>query len=193
MKTIPARLPLVALLVFGLVSTGVTAPQSANPHKVTVTEEIPASDPNIVAFTPSAASSSSKPWPEEALYLQLTTGDPKSSKALSRVLKTPEEFSAAILYVGCGVALRLHRLEDAGFLFYIAHLRAQFDGSLFPPIETGASNPLLALGLLHAQLGTKVSPGLMEAPKTRATEPVANLMRADIVILCPCLWLVRLG
>jgi hypothetical protein len=92
-------------------------------------------------------------------------GEPKSSKALKRVLKTPEEFSSTILYVSCGVALRLHHLEDAGFLFYIAHIREQFDKVLFPPSGTGENETLRSLRLLHAELGTQVSPALMSEPK----------------------------
>jgi hypothetical protein len=164
MKTIPVRLSVTALLLMGLVTPGLTTPQSANLRETDVKKPVPAR--NVIETGEAPAANES--WPEEGLYLQLTSGEPKSSRALKRVLKTPGEFSAAILYVGCGAAFRLQRLEDAGFLLYVAHIRAEFDYALFPPIGTGEDNPLLALHALHVELGTVLSPALMAEPKSFA-------------------------
>ena len=111
-----------------------------------------------------AGPGSAPSWPEEDLYHQLTS-ESKSNRALNRVLKTPEEFSAGILCVSSSVALRLHRLEDAGFLFYAGQIRAEFDKALFPPIGRGGDNPLVALGVLRVQLGNRLSPALMAEPQ----------------------------
>ena len=68
-----------------------------------------------------------QPASEVELYEQLLTKGGDSVKALESVLKAPEERSALILYSSAGVALREKRLEDGGFLFYAAQLRARFD------------------------------------------------------------------
>ena len=119
----------------------------------------------VAARTPhSGVSGSPQTWPEEDLCHQLTS-EAKPIRALARVLKTPEEFSAGILYISCSAALRLDRLEDAGFLYYAAHIRSEFDKALFPPIGSGGDSPLVTLGVLQAQLGSRLSPALMAKPQ----------------------------
>lgn len=107
---------------------------------------------------------------EEALYSQLITNDVASVSiaALDRVLKTPEDFSAGILYVACGVAFREKRLEDAGFLLYIARFRSRFDIALFPPTGTGGNSPMLALTAAQQELGDVVNPAITREPKVFA-------------------------
>lgn len=104
-------------------------------------------------------------WPEQALYHQLTS-EATCVRALNKVLKTPDEFSAGLLFVSCSVALRLHRLEDAGFLFYAGNIRTEFDKALFPPVVgSGGASPLVVLGMLQVEQGTRLSPALMGEPK----------------------------
>jgi hypothetical protein len=107
---------------------------------------------------------------EGPLYRQLITkGAPSVSiSALDRVLATPEKFSALILYNACGVAFHEKRLEDAGFLLYVAQLRTRFDKAMFPPTGTGGNNPMLALAAINQQLSEVVNPAIMREPKVFA-------------------------
>jgi hypothetical protein len=116
---------------------------------------------------------------EDLVYEQLTTTGPEAVSGLESVLKTPEVFSAVILYSAAGVAFREKRVEDAGFLFYVARIRSQFDKEMFPPVGTGGNSPLLLLGALQQQLGSVINPALMANPtafekalaKTKAWTP----------------------
>lgn len=106
---------------------------------------------------------------EQALFGQLITNEVAVSiSALDRVVKTPEEFSAGMLYGACGVAFGEKRLEDAGFFLYVARFRSRFDSALFPPVGTGGNNPMLALAATHQELGSVVNPALMREPKSYA-------------------------
>jgi hypothetical protein len=107
---------------------------------------------------------------EEELYQQLMTNGPVSISvsALETVIKSPNEYSAGILYAGCFVAEREKRLEDAGFLLYIARFRGRFDQSMFPPIGTGGNNPMVALAAYHNQLGTVINPEITAQPDVYA-------------------------
>jgi hypothetical protein len=103
---------------------------------------------------------------EEALYHQLTNENSKvSGPALELVVKRSQECSADILYIACNVALRQKRLEDAGFLFYIAPFRAKFDSVLFPPKQNGADDPMLAYAETRATLGPVLNPEIIRQPK----------------------------
>jgi hypothetical protein len=119
----------------------------------------------VICISTAAAQSRS----EQALYGQLITNRVAVSlSVLDRVLKTPEEFSAGVLYAASGVAFREKRLEDAGFLLYVAQLRTRFDNALFPPTGTGGNSPMLALTAYHQELGPVVNPALMREPKVYA-------------------------
>jgi len=119
----------------------------------------------VSSFTALAQSRS-----EESLYLQLTTNGVNSAaiSALARVLKEPEDFSAGILYMACDVAFRKKRLEDAGFLLYVARFRTRFDNALFPPTGTGGNSPMLALGAIHQELGAAINPAMTGDPEVYA-------------------------
>ena len=107
--------------------------------------------------------------PSEArLYDQLTTNGVQSILALDRVLKTPDEFSAAILYTASCTAYGENRLEDSGFLLYVARFRARFDEALFPPTGSGGNSPMLALAALQQTLGASVNPAIMGQPRIYA-------------------------
>jgi hypothetical protein len=102
---------------------------------------------------------------EDALYRKLVTRGDDSVSALKEVLTNSESVSAVPLYTASGVALREKQLEDAGYLFYVARFRAQFDKEMFPPTETGGNSPMVAFGALQQQLGGAVNPALMAEPK----------------------------
>ncbi|PWU08453.1 MAG: hypothetical protein C5B50_29675 [Verrucomicrobia bacterium] len=120
-----------------------------------------------VSVLPAMAQSRS----EQALYEMLTTNESHSVSlaAVGKVVTNSDGLSAAILYTAAGVAFREKRLEDAGFLFYAAQLRARFDRALFLPIGTGGDNPMLALGALQQQLGQVINPAVMRQPKAYAS------------------------
>lgn len=101
---------------------------------------------------------------EEALLERLLKG-PDSSSALDTVLKKPDEYSALILYAGAGVAFKENRLEDSGFLYYSAQLRARFDKECFPPKGTGGNSPFVVYAALSQQLGSEINPAVMAEPK----------------------------
>jgi hypothetical protein len=104
---------------------------------------------------------------EKDLYEKLAK-DPDQVGALETVLKTPDKFSALILYTGAGVAFKEKRLEDSAFLFYAAQLRARFDQKCFPPKETGGDDPFLVYSVLSQELGSVINPAIMAEPKTFA-------------------------
>src|SRR5258705_3318796 len=89
-------------------------------------------------------------------------------KALETVLKTPDQCSADVLYVGAAVAFKQKRLEDSAFLFYAGQLRARFDQKCFPPKGTGGDSPFLAYAALSQELGSSINPAVMAEPKTFA-------------------------
>ena len=101
--------------------------------------------------------------PEKGLYEKLTQGD---VEALETILKTPDEYSAVILFLGAGVAFAEKKLEDSGFLFYAGQLRARFDQTCFPAKETGADSPFVLYAALSHDLGSVINPAVMAEPET---------------------------
>lgn len=101
---------------------------------------------------------------EQELFQKLTKG-PQFVEAIEKVLKSPEEYSALILYVGSSRALEQKRLEDSAFLFYAAQMRARFDRACFPPKGEGGDSPFLVYAALSQQIGSAVNPAVMAEPK----------------------------
>lgn len=124
----------------------------------------------LVALAISISTSRAQSHGEESLYHQLSpnASNATSTAALDRVLSSSEHYSAGILYVACAVAFNKKRLEDAGFLLYVARFRSRFDKALFPPRGTGGNNPMLACGAAHQQLGEVVNPAITAEPKVYA-------------------------
>jgi hypothetical protein len=112
---------------------------------------------------------------EEDLYKKLSEG-PEKVKSLETVLKSPDRYSALILYFGADVALKEKRLEDSAFLYYAGQLRARFDKGCFPPKGTGGDNPFLLFAALSQQFGSVIIPAVMAEPKifAKAIERVKN-------------------
>jgi hypothetical protein len=115
----------------------------------------------VIALTPVVALSQSA---ENELYEKLIKGSNRVA-ALETVLKTPDRFSALILYMSANVAFRTNRLEDSAFLFYAGQLRARFDMECFPPRGTGGNHPFVLYDALSHQLGSVINPAVMTQPK----------------------------
>lgn len=122
----------------------------------------------LVAALAFASASLAQSPPENTIYQRLATKGDDSVTALKEVLAKSESCSAVLLYTASGVALREKRLEDSGYLFYVARFRAQFDKDMFPPTETGGDSPMVLFGALQQQLGSVVNPALMAEPKVFA-------------------------
>jgi hypothetical protein len=104
---------------------------------------------------------------ETELYKKLADG-PDQVKALETVLKAPDAYSPVILYSAAAAALKEKRIEDCGFLFYAAQLRARFDKECFPPKGKGGDSPFVLYSALSQQLGSAINPTVMGEPKAFA-------------------------
>jgi hypothetical protein len=126
--------------------------------------------PAIVAVFAAGGSVRAQPAPDELLYRQLTVGGKDVAvAALNQIVKNPEAVSTTVLYSALGVAAREKRLEDAGFIFYIARFRMQFDQEVFPPAGPAESSPLRALEARQQEWTGVISPALMSNPKVFAS------------------------
>lgn len=117
----------------------------------------------------SVIAAQAQPRSELPLYKQLTsTNENMSVAGLNKVLSESERCSAVALFMASGVAFREKRIEDAGYLFYVAKLRANFDLTVFPPTATNAASPVVAFNALNEQLGNSINPAVMADPKAFA-------------------------
>jgi hypothetical protein len=87
-------------------------------------------------------------------------------KALDSVLAHASTTSAIHMLEASLAALRLGRLEDAGFLFFAGKLRGRIDMECFPPIGQGGDSPGVALSALGFQIGGALNPAIMREPKS---------------------------
>jgi len=101
--------------------------------------------------------------PEKELHEKLN--GPDRVEALEAVLKSPDEYSAILLFEGAGMALIEKRIEDSAFLFYAGQLRMRFDQKCFPPKGTGSEDPLLPSIAISRGLGSKINPAVMAQPE----------------------------
>jgi hypothetical protein len=93
-------------------------------------------------------------------------GTPREQKkAVGYVLAHTAAAPAAAMYIAAAKSLELGRLEDAGFLYYAAQLRARFDLKRFPPVGKGGDSPGVALAAVSQQVGSAVNPAVMRDPK----------------------------
>lgn len=100
---------------------------------------------------------------------ELLSGTPAvADSALDHVLAQAETTSAFTLYASAGAALKAGKVSDAGFLFYAARIRGEFDKALFPPRGSGGDSPLVALGALQFQVGSALNPVLVADPRAYA-------------------------
>jgi hypothetical protein len=108
-----------------------------------------------------------QPISEDYLYKKLTM-ERDSAQALESVLKTPDQYSARILYTSAGVAFKENHLEDSGFLYYAAQLRAEFDQVCFPATDKESSRPSILYGVISESIGNEVYPAITARPKVFA-------------------------
>ncbi len=103
------------------------------------------------------------PAPYEQLGQQLSSGSPEERRAaLSTVLAQTGSAPALLLFAASARALEEKRLDDAGFLFYAAQIRARVDQDRFPPRDrSSATDDLAAVG---QQVGAAVTPALVREP-----------------------------
>jgi len=87
-------------------------------------------------------------------------------KALDSVLAHASTTSAIHMLEASLTALRLGRLEDAGFLFFAGKLRGRVDMECFPPIGQGGDSPGVALTAVGFQIGGALNPAIMREPKS---------------------------
>lgn len=98
-----------------------------------------------------------------ALALPVTAGDDLAQA--EAVLAHADRAPAADLFTASAAMLGHKRLGDAAFLFYIAQMRRRLDIAHFPPKESGADSPDIALMALSQQIGQAVNPAIMRQPK----------------------------
>lgn len=88
-----------------------------------------------------------------------------SSQALQTVLNRSDRYPSLVLFTAAATASAEKRLEDAGFLFYVAKQRMLFDKACFPPKGEGGDSPFTLLQVLQAQIGSVVNPAVMDEPR----------------------------
>ncbi len=93
----------------------------------------------------------------------LVARDADSVAALDKILKNAGNSTCFDLLAACSVASREKRLEDAGFLMYVAGFRAGFDRSLFPPDRPGGE-PVVFFGVLSDDIDAMLTPAIMDHP-----------------------------
>jgi len=102
---------------------------------------------------------------QTALLAKLQVGGTQATSALNTILRTPETTPAVLLFMASSAALKTKRLEDAGFLFYVAQMRHRFDVDAFPPKGAGGNDPRQLLQALSDTIGRAVNPTVMVQPK----------------------------
>jgi hypothetical protein len=89
--------------------------------------------------------------------------------------------SPMLLFFAANTAARLARVEDAGFLFYAAQMRAAFDFKRYDVEGKGdGENAAIYLGFLNQTTGAAVNPAIMREPK-RFASVVARLEAWDLL------------
>ena len=128
---------------------------------------------------------------ERLRALTASTNDPAGDAftgtpaALNSVLDALAADSSLVgpmqLFMASNTALRLGRVEDAGFFFYAAQVRAAFDFERFDvsPRADG-NNAATYLGFLRHTIGEQVNPAIMREP-ARFAAVVTRLERWDVV------------
>ncbi len=81
---------------------------------------------------------------------------------LNFVLKNQSQASSLVLFFAARNAMEIGDIQDAGFLFFAAQLRARLDFFRYP---SGASNAQQAIGSVQRVLGEVINPAVMQDPK----------------------------
>jgi hypothetical protein len=102
-----------------------------------------------------------------AVMRQLTGSDTDRGEAVQAVLYNTARADAAVLFLASGASHRLGQLENAGFLFYAAQMRADFDIERFEGGDA-PGGPGALFGAMHVQVGESINPAIVRNPPAYA-------------------------
>ncbi len=88
-------------------------------------------------------------------------------EAVKKVLDNTDQADAATLFIASINAYSLGQLEDGGFLFYAAQMRAVFDVRRFKEGDSGGGVGAV-FGALRYQIGEVINPQIVLSPKAYA-------------------------
>ena len=110
------------------------------------------------------------------------TGTPAALNAVLDAMAADNSLVGPMqLFLASSTALRLARVEDAGFFFYAAQVRAAFDFERFDVASRAdGDNAATYLGFLRHTIGEQVNPAIMREPAKFATV-VTRLERWEVV------------
>ena len=119
------------------------------------------------SMTGLAASSYPWRWHGDSRVSTLPGTMTQQKQALAQVLAHSDEAEPTSLLLAANTALRLKRLEDAGFLYQAALVRRGNDMARFPPLP-GEQPWLQRIEALRLSTARRVSTRLLDAPETYA-------------------------
>jgi TonB family protein len=110
------------------------------------------------------------------------TGTPAALNAVLDAMAADSSLAGPMqLFLASNTALRLARVEDAGFFFYAAQVRAAFDFERFDVASRAdGNNAATYLGFLRHTIGEQVNPAIMREPAKFAAV-VTRLERWEVV------------
>jgi hypothetical protein len=110
------------------------------------------------------------------------TGTPAALNAVLDAMAADSSLVGPMqLFLASSTALRLVRVEDAGFFFYAAQVRAAFDFERFDvSARADGNNAATYLGFLRETIGEQVNPAIMREPAKFAAV-VTRLERWEVV------------
>jgi TonB family protein len=108
------------------------------------------------------------------------TGTPQARNALLDAMAADSSLVGPMqLLLASNTALRLERVEDAGFFLYAAQIRAAFDFERYDaPRNADGSNAATYLGFLNQTIGEQVNPAIMR-DRARFAAAIARIERWD--------------
>jgi len=120
----------------------------------------------LVVYCISAATAAPSINPEmEKIFKALQSKDRDTVAAsVASVVQRADEVPSFLLFLASAKAIALNDIENAGFLFYTAQIRSQFDLQRFPPFTKGGESPATTLGALKDQIGAVVKPRVFRQP-----------------------------
>lgn len=89
----------------------------------------------------------------------VATKRPTSEEAGNR--PASERADSATLFEAAAALYGKEKIENAGFLFYVAQLRARIDLKAYAPVGSGGNDPGLAIAAVSGQLGSRINPSAM--------------------------------
>lgn len=116
------------------------------------------------AESPLPASSQVWRWQGSSRQLTLPGTSTQQKQTLAKVLARTDTTEVTALLLAANSALKLKRVEDAGFLYHAAQVRRAQDLARFPPLD--AETPWLQrIDALRVDTGRQVGTALLDAPQ----------------------------